>query len=58
MKRLNGDRRSILALPNDFYEGLKLAELISPLAFKGYGGHLIRLKRQVRQHQAEAQSEG
>ncbi|MEZ4631170.1 MAG: SufE family protein [Deinococcales bacterium] len=56
---LNGaSAGAILALPNDFYEGLKLAELISPLRLRGMEGILFRLKRQVRQHQAEAQSEG
>jgi len=48
---LNGEApEQVLNVPNDFYDGLKLAELISPLRLLGMEGIIFRLKRQVNQH--------
>jgi cysteine desulfuration protein SufE len=39
----------ILAVPDDFYTDLGLAELISPLRLRGMSGMLARIKRRVRE---------
>jgi cysteine desulfuration protein SufE len=39
----------ILAVPDDFYTELGLAELISPLRLRGMSGMLARIKRRVRE---------
>ena len=41
----------VLATPDNFYEDLKLGEVISPLRLRGMTAIMGRLKRQVREHQ-------
>lgn len=41
----------VLATPDNFYEALKLGEVISPLRLRGMSAIMSRLKRQVREHQ-------
>lgn len=43
----------ILAVPDDFYTDLGLAELISPLRLRGMSGMLARIKRRVRESTAK-----
>jgi len=46
---LDGQRAAtIVAVPDDFYDALGLAEVISPLRLRGMAAILARLKRQVR----------
>lgn len=40
--------REILAMPSDFYVGLGLSEVITPLRLRGMEAIVTRLKRQVR----------
>ncbi len=45
---LNGaSAEEILATPADFFVGMKLSELISPLRLRGMGAILARVKRQT-----------
>jgi cysteine desulfuration protein SufE len=37
----------ILSTPTDFFTGMGLTELISPLRLRGMGAILVRVKRQV-----------
>jgi cysteine desulfuration protein SufE len=39
---------AVLATPDDFYDELRLAEVISPLRLRGFSAILARVKRQVR----------
>ena len=41
----------VLQTPDNFYEDLKLGEVISPLRLRGMTAIMGRLKRQVREHQ-------
>lgn len=41
----------VLATPDNFYENLKLGEVISPLRLRGMTAIMGRLKRQIREHQ-------
>jgi cysteine desulfuration protein SufE len=43
--------RDILETPDNFYEGMKLGEVISPLRLRGMSAIMGRLKRQVREHE-------
>ena len=41
--------QEILAMPSDFYVGLGLADVITPLRLRGMGAIVARLQRQVRE---------
>jgi cysteine desulfuration protein SufE len=43
------DWRDVLAVPADFYGGMGLEEVVSPLRLRGMGAILARLQRQVRE---------
>lgn len=43
----------VLAVPDDFYYGMGLEEVVTPLRLRGMGAILARLKRQIRE-QTEA----
>lgn len=47
---LNGEsRETVLAVPEDFYATLGLANVVSPLRLRGLSAMLARIKRQVRE---------
>ena len=48
------NREEILAVPDDFYTTMGLAEVISPLRLRGLSASMRRLKRQVREHKDTA----
>lgn len=39
----------VLAVPDDFYYGMGLEEVVTPLRLRGMGAILARLKRQIRE---------
>jgi cysteine desulfuration protein SufE len=41
--------KDVLAVPQDFYSGMGLGEVVSPLRLRGMGAILGRLQRQVRE---------
>lgn len=43
----------VLAVPKDFYTGMGLGEVVSPLRLRGMGAILDRLQRQVREQVAD-----
>lgn len=47
---LDGEsRETVLAVPEDFYAKLGLADVVSPLRLRGLSAMLARIKRQVRE---------
>ena len=45
---LDGEQaETILAVPNDFFYGMGLEEVVTPLRLRGMGAILARMKRQV-----------
>jgi cysteine desulfuration protein SufE len=42
----------VLETPADFFVGMQLSELISPLRLRGMGAILARVKRQIVEHQS------
>lgn len=47
---LDGEsRETVLAVPEDFYASLGLANVVSPLRLRGLSAMLARIKRQVRE---------
>lgn len=50
---LDGERaETILAVPDDFFWGMGLEEVVTPLRLRGMGAILARLKRQVSEQTA------
>lgn len=48
---LEGARwEDVLSVPADFYTGMGLEAVVSPLRLRGMGAILARLKRQIREH--------
>lgn len=46
---LDGEQAdTILAVPDDFYYGMGLEEVVTPLRLRGMGAILARMKRQIR----------
>ncbi len=53
---LEGERwQDVLAVPADFYSGMGLEAVVSPLRLRGMGAILARLKRQMREHDGAAE---
>lgn len=46
--------QAVLDLPDDFYYGVGLEEVVSPLRLRGMGAIVATLKNQVRRHLARA----
>lgn len=56
---LDGEPASvILSVPNDFYYGIGLEEVVTPQRLRGMGAILARLKRQVSDKTAAVAGEG
>lgn len=47
--------RDVLDVPSDFYSGMGLGEVVSPLRLRGMNAILTRLKRQVREQVGEVE---
>jgi|SRR5690606_16299271 len=47
--------REVLDVPSDFYSGMGLGEVVSPLRLRGMSAILTRLKRQVREQVGQAE---
>ncbi len=43
---------AVLAVPDDFFYGMGLEEIVSPLRLRGMGAILARIKRQIRERLA------
>lgn len=55
LEGLNGlSPEEVLATPDEFYQDLKLGEIISPLRLRGMTAIMGRLKRQVREETQQA----
>ncbi len=51
---LEGEQATdILAVPDDFFYGMGLEEVVTPLRLRGMGAILARMKRQIRQQLVE-----
>lgn len=51
---LDGEQAgTVLAIPDDFFYGMGLEEVVTPLRLRGMGAILARLKRQVREQMPE-----
>jgi cysteine desulfuration protein SufE len=50
LEGLNGESpEAILSVPDDFYRGIGLEEVVTPQRLRGMGAIIARLKRQVRE---------
>ena len=53
LEGLDGEKAEIiLSVPDDFFYGMGLEEVVTPLRIRGMGAILGRLKRQIRTHLA------
>lgn len=47
------DAETVLAVPDDFFYGMGLEEVVTPLRLRGMGAILARIKRQVREQSTD-----